>query len=57
MKDLTRSLDESMCKYYNRIPDGEQRAFQIMVSDRVQQMVDNITLFNTVLEKEIEKAM
>ncbi|MCI9098788.1 MAG: hypothetical protein HFH58_02770 [Lachnospiraceae bacterium] len=57
MKDLTKSLDESMCKYYNRIPDGEQRAFQIMVSDRVQQMVDNITLFNTVLEKGIEKAM
>ncbi len=33
----------------------EQRVYQIMGSDRVQQMVDDITLFNTVLEKEMEK--
>lgn len=37
--------------------DLEHRAFQIMGSDRVQQMIDNITLFNTVLEKEMEKDM
>ena len=35
----------------------EHRVYQIMGSDWVQQMVDNITLFNTVLEKEMEKDM
>lgn len=35
----------------------EHRALQIMGSDRVRQMIDNITLFNTVLEKEMEKDM
>ena len=35
----------------------EHRVYQIMGSDRVQQMIDNITLFNTVLEKEMEKDM
>lgn len=33
----------------------EHRVLQIMGSDRVRQMVDNITLFNTVLEKEMSK--
>lgn len=33
----------------------ERRALQIMGNDRVQQMVDNIALFNTVLEKEMKK--
>ena len=33
----------------------EHRALQIMGSDRVQQMVDNIALFNTLLETEMEK--
>ncbi len=33
----------------------EHRVLQIMGSDRVQQMIDNITLFNTVLETEMEK--
>ncbi len=33
----------------------EHRALQIMGDDRVRQMVDNITLFNTVFEKEMEK--
>lgn len=32
----------------------ENRAFQIMGSDRAQQMVDNIKLYNTLLEKEME---
>ena len=35
----------------------EHRVFQIMGSDRVQRMVEDITLFNTVLEKEMEKGM
>ncbi len=35
----------------------EYRVYQIMGSDRVQQMIDDITLFNHVLEKEMEKAM
>lgn len=35
----------------------EYRIFQIMGSDRVQQMVDNITLFNTLFEKEMRKDM
>lgn len=35
----------------------EHRVCQIIGSDRVQQMVDNLTLFNTVLEKEMEKDM
>lgn len=35
----------------------EQRVFQIMGSDRVQRMIEDITLFNTVLEKEMEKGM
>ena len=33
----------------------EHRALQIMGSDRVQQMIDNIALFNTLLETEMEK--
>ena len=33
----------------------EYRVLQIMGSDRVRQMIDNITLFNTVLEKEMSK--
>ncbi len=33
----------------------EHRVLKIMGSDRVQQMVDNIALFNTVFEKEMEK--
>ena len=32
----------------------EHRVLQIMGSDKVQQMVDNITLFNTMLEKEMQ---
>ncbi len=35
----------------------EHRVFQIMGNDKVQQMVDNIALFNTVFEKEMEKDM
>ncbi len=33
----------------------EHRVLQIMGSDRVQQMIDHITLFHTVLGKEMEK--
>lgn len=33
----------------------ERHALQIMGNDRAQQMVDDITLFNTLLEKEMEK--
>ena len=33
----------------------EHRVLQIMGSDRMQQMVDNISLFNTVFEKEMGK--
>ncbi len=33
----------------------ERRVLQIMGNDRVQQMLDDITLYNTLLEKEIEK--
>lgn len=33
----------------------EHRVYQIMGSGRVQQMVGDITLFNTVFEKEMEK--
>lgn len=33
----------------------ERRALQIMGNDRAQQMVDNIALFNTLLEKEMKK--
>lgn len=33
----------------------ERRTLQIMGEERVQQMVDNIVLFNTVLKSEIEK--
>lgn len=33
----------------------EHRALQIMGSDRVQQMIDHIKLFHTVLEKEMKK--
>ena len=33
----------------------ERRVLQIMGNDRAQQMVDNITLYNTLLEKEMEK--
>lgn len=32
----------------------EHRVYQTMGSDRVQQMVDDITLFNTILQKEME---
>ena len=35
----------------------EHRVFQIMGNDKVQQMVDNIALFNTVFKKEMEKDM
>lgn len=35
----------------------EHRVYQIMGSDRVRQMIDDITLFNHVLEKEMEKEM
>ncbi len=33
----------------------EHRALQIMGNDRVMQMVDNIILYNTLLEKEMER--
>lgn len=33
----------------------EHRVLQIMGSDRVRQMIDDITLYNTVLEKEMER--
>ena len=33
----------------------EHRALRIMGNDRAQQMVDSITLYNTLLEKEMEK--
>ena len=33
----------------------ERCALRIMGNDRVQQMVDSITLYNTLLEKEMEK--
>lgn len=33
----------------------EHRVLQIIGSDRIQQMIDDITLFNTVLEKEMNK--
>jgi DNA-binding MarR family transcriptional regulator len=33
----------------------ERTVLNIMGSDRVQQMVNDITLFNTVFEKEMEK--
>ena len=35
----------------------EHRVFQVMGSDRVQQMADNIALFKTLLEKEMGKDM
>lgn len=35
----------------------EHRVLRIMGSDRVRQMVDSITLFNAVLEKEMEKGI
>lgn len=35
--------------------ESERRVLQIMGSDRVQQMVDNIALFHDLLEKEMEK--
>ena len=35
----------------------EHRVFQVMGSDRVQQMADNIALFNTLLEKGMGKDM
>lgn len=33
----------------------EHRVLQIMGSDRVQQMIDNITLYNAVFEKEMDR--
>ncbi len=39
----------------NPLQELERRVLQIMGSDRAQQMVDNILLFNTVLEREMEK--
>lgn len=33
----------------------EHRVFRTMGSDRVRQMIDDITLFNTAFEKEMEK--
>jgi len=42
-------------KLITPLREMEHRALQIMGNDRVQQMVDNITLFNTLLEKEMEK--
>ena len=35
----------------------EHRVLQIMGSDRVQQMVDSITLYNTVFEKEMTRRL
>ena len=35
----------------------EHRVLQIMGNDRTQQMIDNITLYNTLLEEEMEKDM
>ncbi|MCI8294446.1 MAG: MarR family transcriptional regulator [Lachnospiraceae bacterium] len=35
----------------------EQRVIRSMGSDRVRQMVEDITVFSTMLEKEMEKAM
>lgn len=33
----------------------ENTVFRLMGSDRVQQMIDGITLFNTIFEKEMER--
>lgn len=33
----------------------ESRVYNLMGNDRVQQMIDAITLFNTIFEKEMEK--
>ncbi len=33
----------------------EQRVLSIMGNDRVKQMVDDISLYNTIFEKEMEK--
>ena len=35
----------------------EHRVLQIMGNDRAQQMIDSITLYNTLLEEEMEKDM
>ncbi len=54
-------LTEKGAAYSNELitplQELEHRVYQIMGSDRVQQMIDDITLFNHVLEKEMEKEM
>lgn len=53
------SLTEKGTAYSNELlaplQKMEQCVLQIMGSDRVQQMIDNIALYNTVLEKEMKK--
>lgn len=55
------SLTESGAAYARGIlaslHELEERVLQIMGNDRVQQMVDDITLFNTIFEKEMEKRL
>ena len=53
------TLTEKGIAYSNELimplQELEQRVFRTMGSDRVRQMVDNITLYNTELEKEMER--
>lgn len=53
------TLTEKGIAYSNELimplQELEQRVLRTMGSDRVRQMVDNITLYNTELEKEMEK--
>ena len=52
---LTRKGIAYCSELITPLREMERHALQIMGSDRAQQMVDDITLFNTLLEKEMGK--
>lgn len=50
---LTRKGIAYSSKLITSLREMERRALEIMGSDRAQQMVENITLYNALLEKEM----
>lgn len=50
---LTKKGTAYSSELITSLREMERRALEIMGSDRAQQMVENITLYNTLLEKEM----
>lgn len=54
---LTEKGESYSRKLLDPLQELEHRVLQIMGNDRVQQMVDSIALYNTILEKEMTRKL